>query len=573
MIISRRFQSSTRWRKARLLLALALVVFLCGPVLVGGQVAAVTTASPIEPGGAVGLAAPSYSGVPKGPPVLPGAFWGTATVGGSSLSAGTSITVWISDTQVAQTTSLINGSASVYSLDIPGDDPDTPEREGGNTGEVVRFKIGPVWANESGTWESGSVVNLNLTADSLASASTRWIAAYGYSAGGWTSQDKYPRMVGDVNGDGKADIVGFGSAGAYVSLSTGSAFGTSTRWIATFGYSAGGWTSQDKYPRMLADVNGDGRDDIVGFASAGVYVSLSTGNGFASPTRWLNSYGVSAGGWTSQDRYPRMLADMNGDGKDDVVGFSSARPLVALSTGSGFSTPLPWTNGFGASSSAWASQGRNPRCAADVNGDGRADIVGFGNDGTHVSLTNSGLTVGSRPQVVATAAFEESSSTEEIIPDMSQDKANEVAEVGPGSESDYAPWRGEYFANNTLTGEPTVVRDDQDIDFDWGEGAPDVSLPADSFSVRWMCALHFDEGDYIFHALADDGVRLFVDGQPLIDRWAKQEADESTGQAHLTEGKHALTLEYFEAYGGALAKLWWEEVRAADILSSSGPLR
>jgi hypothetical protein len=88
-----------------------------------------------------------------------------------------------------------------------------------------------------------------------------------------------------------------------------------------------------------------------------------------------------------------------------------------------------------------------------------------------------------------------------------------------------------------------------------------------------MCALHFDEGDYVFHALADDGVRLFVDGQPLIDRWVKQGANESTGQVHLAEGKHALTLEYFEAYGGALAKLWWEEVRAADILSGSGPMR
>jgi hypothetical protein len=46
-----------------------------------------------------------------------------------------------------------------------------------------------------------------------------WIESFAYGAGGWQSQDKYPRTVADVNGDGMADIVGFGNAGAYVALS------------------------------------------------------------------------------------------------------------------------------------------------------------------------------------------------------------------------------------------------------------------------------------------------------------------------------------------------------------------
>jgi len=70
-------------------------------------------------------------------------------------------------------------------------------------------------------------------------------------------------------------VVGFGKAGAYVSLSTGTSFGVSQLGVASYGYSAGGWTSQDKYPRTLGDVNGDARADIVGFGNAGVYVSLS----------------------------------------------------------------------------------------------------------------------------------------------------------------------------------------------------------------------------------------------------------------------------------------------------------
>ena len=45
--------------------------------------------------------------------------------------------------------------------------------------------------------------------------------------------------------------------------------------LAAFGSSAGGWTSVDRYPRELADVNGDGRADIVGFGESGVHVALA----------------------------------------------------------------------------------------------------------------------------------------------------------------------------------------------------------------------------------------------------------------------------------------------------------
>ena len=120
----------------------------------------------------------------------------------------------------------------------------------------------------------------------------------GAQAGFWTSYDLDPRQLGDVNGDGKADIVGFGQAGVYVSLNDGTgrfappqlvlnAFGT--------GAQAGFWTSYDLDPRQLGDVNGDGKADIVGLGKSGVYVSLNDGTGrFAPPQLVLNAFGTGA---------------------------------------------------------------------------------------------------------------------------------------------------------------------------------------------------------------------------------------------------------------------------------------
>ena len=97
------------------------------------------------------------------------------------------------------------------------------------------------------------------------------------AAQGWTSQNLYPRFLGDVNHDHKADVVGFGQYGAYVSLSTGSLFRSATLGTAYYGRNAaaGGWTTQDLYPRWVADVNGGGKADIVGFSAAGTKVSLA----------------------------------------------------------------------------------------------------------------------------------------------------------------------------------------------------------------------------------------------------------------------------------------------------------
>ena len=120
------------------------------------------------------------------------------------------------------------------------------------------------------------------------------------SSGGWTSNDLYPRRLADINGDGSADIVDFGTKGVYVSLATGDGhFAPRTFELVQFGLAAGGWSRDNLYPRQLADVNGDGMADIVGFGQRGVSVLLATGDGhFAPRTFELAQFAPAAGGWS-----------------------------------------------------------------------------------------------------------------------------------------------------------------------------------------------------------------------------------------------------------------------------------
>ena len=253
--------------------------------------------------------------------------------------------------------------------------------------DVVGFGYAGVWvALSTGT---------SFTAPAL------WSNNFGYDAGGWRV-DRHPRFMADVTGDGRADVVGFGDAGVYVARSTGSGFTAPALWVGNYGYEAGGWRV-DRHPRVLADVTGDGRADVVGFGDAGVYVSRALSNSFAAPTLWVNNFGYEAGGWRL-DKHPRLLADVNGDRLADVVGFGYAGVWVSLSTGTGFRQPKLWIENFGYDAGGWRVE-KHPRFLADANGDGRADVVGFGDAGVYVARSNGHAFTGPK-LVVANYGYE-----------------------------------------------------------------------------------------------------------------------------------------------------------------------
>jgi hypothetical protein len=121
-----------------------------------------------------------------------------------------------------------------------------------------------------------------------------------------------------------------------------------------------------------------------------------------------------------------------------------------------------------------------------------------------------------------------------------------------------AGWRGEYYDNRNLKGAPVLTRYDAAIDFDWGTGSPDPAVPADSFSARWTRPLGFTAGTYRFHSSSDDGVRVYVDGQSVVDAWSDGKLPNTrSGDVALSEGQHTVVVEYYEHGGDASAHVWW----------------
>jgi PKD repeat protein len=121
-----------------------------------------------------------------------------------------------------------------------------------------------------------------------------------------------------------------------------------------------------------------------------------------------------------------------------------------------------------------------------------------------------------------------------------------------------APFVGEYFANRELAGAPVLTRQDPTIDFAWNLGAPAASVPADNFSVRWTKTQYFAAGTYRFTTISDDGVRLQVDGDVVIDQWHDQSSTVHETVVALDSGQHTVRLEYFDSGWDANAKLTWD---------------
>jgi IPT/TIG domain/FG-GAP-like repeat len=183
----------------------------------------------------------------------------------------------------------------------------------------------------------------------------------------WSSQPfagTVTTTVGDVNGDGKADLIGVNNSSTdhstWVMLSSGSSFGTPVQWSSL--------PFAGTVVTLAGDVDGDGDADLVGVNDSATdhstWVMLSSGSSFAAPVQW------SSTAFSGTEK--TLLADVDGDGKVDLVGVNDVptdhSTWVMLSNGTAFRTPGLWTS--------QAVPGADGTLVADVTGDGKADALG-----------------------------------------------------------------------------------------------------------------------------------------------------------------------------------------------------
>jgi choice-of-anchor A domain-containing protein/prepilin-type N-terminal cleavage/methylation domain-containing protein len=120
-------------------------------------------------------------------------------------------------------------------------------------------------------------------------------------------------------------------------------------------------------------------------------------------------------------------------------------------------------------------------------------------------------------------------------------------------------WRGEYYANTTLTGAPSLCRDDRAVSFNWNGASPGGSIPATNFSARWTRRQWFAAGTWQFVTGSDDGIRVYVNGSLVVEDWNTQPftARSASGQVTLAEGFHTVVVEYYQGPGVSRVELEW----------------
>ncbi len=129
--------------------------------------------------------------------------------------------------------------------------------------------------------------------------------------------------------------------------------------------------------------------------------------------------------------------------------------------------------------------------------------------------------------------------------------------LSPPNEPGKKGLLGEYFTNEELRGKPAMRRIDSTVNFDWGARGPAAGIGVDSFSVRWTGSLHATEsGTFELTVSTDDGVRLYLDNQLLIDNWNDHGEEARSVNYAMEAGKsYDIRMEYYQNQGGAVARL------------------
>ena len=213
----------------------------------------------------------------------------------------------------------------------------------------------------------------------------------------------------------------------------------------------------------------------------------------------------------------------------DVTGFPQLGATISSGKGSWTGSPTSYTY-------QWQ------RC--DVNGNQCANILGATSSTYRIAAADMDRRL--RSTVTAKNAY------------GSKSAASGPTVLGQPASCGQNQFLARYWQNRSFDGSSFLGRCEATINHEWGADGPGSGIPADNFSARWSGQFDFSRsGTYTFTATVDDGVRLYVDGVLILDKWVDHSRITYTAKRSLSAGSHTIVLEYYERTGSAVIKLDW----------------
>ena len=145
-----------------------------------------------------------------------------------------------------------------------------------------------------------------------------------------------------------------------------------------------------------------------------------------------------------------------------------------------------------------------------------------------------------------------------------------LAFAGGSAEAEDAQWHTRFWNNTHFGGDPVHERYDNSIDFDWGDGSPSKHVSDDNFSAKWRRNVNFQPGVYRFTATMDDGMRVYIDDDLIIDSWIDSQEHTVTKDVYVSGGEHRVKVDYYEVGGKAVAKVNWQLIHPEGQPGGSG---